>query len=239
MTAEKSQDAREARTPSQESRAGAVRSPFLYCGVLAGLLYVATDVIGGLLYDGYSFSSQMVSELMAVGAPSERFVDPLFLAYGVLALAFGVGVFREGSGSSRRLRVTGTLLIAHAAIGFTGPTLFEMHPRGTLGVDDSPHIILTGVLVVLWLLAMGFAAFALGERFRVYSLATLLTVVVTGALMAPGGARLGAGQPTPGFGILERVNIYLSLLWVAVLAVALLRRRTVGAAAGPVPRRVI
>ena len=96
------------------------------------------DAVGGLVYPGYSFSSQMVSELMAVGAPSERFVDPPFLLFGVLVIAFGVGVFREGLGGNRPLKVTGALLAAYGAIGLTGPTLFEMHPRGSTGVSDVP-----------------------------------------------------------------------------------------------------
>jgi ABC-type transport system involved in cytochrome c biogenesis permease subunit len=125
------------------------------------------------------------------------------------------------------LRIAGALLIAYALVGFTGPTLFEMHPRGSGPQGgDTPHIILTGVIVLLTLLAIVFAAFALGKRFRVYSFATLGVLIVFGALTAPFGARLAAGQPTPGFGILERVNIYSSLLWTAVLATALLRRPT-------------
>lgn len=203
------------------------RQTLLVCGILSSLLYVATDILGALRYDGYSFTSQAISELMATGAPSEPFVDPLFIIYGVLALAFAVGVFREAAGQSRALRIAGALLIAYALVGFTGPTLFEMHPRGSgMQGGDTPHIILTGVLVLLTLLAIVFAAFALGKRFRVYSLATLAVLVVFGALTAPFGARLAPGQPTPGFGILERVNIYSSLLWMAVLATALLRRPT-------------
>jgi CubicO group peptidase (beta-lactamase class C family) len=210
-----------------------VRRVLLVCGVLSSLLYAATDVLGGMRYEGYSFTSQAVSELMAIGAPSEAFVDPLFIAYGVLALAFGVGVLQEGAGRSRALRITGALLIGYAAIGFTGPTLFEMHRRGADGpASDAPHIVLTGVLVALTLLAIGVGAFAVGRRFRVYSLATLLTVIVLGALTAPYGARLAAGQPTPGLGILERINIYSSLAWMAVLAVALLRRPRFRGAAG-------
>jgi len=50
---------------------------------------------------------------------------------------------------------------------------------------------------------------------------------VFGALTAPYAARLANGQPTPNLGILERINIYASLLWVAVFAVALLRRPSV------------
>jgi hypothetical protein len=214
------------RTTARQARThGIVRQTLLVCGILASMLYAATDVLGGMRYEGYSFTSQMVSELMAVGAPSERFVDPLFIAFGVLTLAFGVGVFREAGSRNRALRITAVLVIAYAAVGITGPTLFEMHPRGSSGgASDLPHIVLTGVLVVLTLLAMGFGAFALGKRFRLYSFATILIMIVFGALAGSAGARLAAGEPTPGFGTLERINIYSSLLWSAVLALALLRR---------------
>jgi hypothetical protein len=203
------------------------------CGILSSLLYVATDVLGGLRYEGYSFTSQVISELMAIDAPSERFVDPLFIAYGVLVLAFGAGVFREGAGRSRALRITGVLLMVYAATGFTGPTLFEMHQRGAgTAHGDAPHIILTGVLVLLTLLAVSFGAFALDKRFRVYSFGTILLMIVLGAMAAPYGARLAAGQLTPGFGIIERINIYSSLLWVGVLAILLLRRSSIRVTAG-------
>ena len=202
-----------------------VQQTLLVCGILSSLLYVATDILGGLRYEGYSFTSQMISELMAVGAPSETFVDPLFILYGVLAAAFGWGVFQEGAGE-RRVRLTGALLGAYGITGFTGPLLFEMNQRGAGGTgNDLPHIVLTAVLVLLLLLAVGIGAFALGTRFRTYSFATLLTVVVFGALTVPSGARLAAGQPTPGFGIIERIHVYAFLLWVSVFAFALLGRR--------------
>jgi CubicO group peptidase (beta-lactamase class C family) len=202
-----------------------LRRALLLCGVLSSLLYLATDVIGGLSYDGYSFTSQAVSELMAIGAPSERVVDPLFVVYGLLVTAFGIGVMREGIRSGRALTVTGALLIGYAVIGLTGPTLFEMHQRGTSNLaGDRAHIAVTAVLVVLLVASIAVAASTLGKRFRWYSFATLLVMVVAGATSASYGARLAAGEPTPGFGIIERVDIYASLLWVAVLAVMLLRR---------------
>ena len=204
-----------------------VRRFLLGCGIVSSLLYLATDMLGGLVYEGYNFTSQAISELMAVGAQSEAFVDPLFVAYGVLAILFGVGVFREAAGRNRALQITGALLIAYSAAGLTGPTLFEMHPRGAGPPGgDTPHIVLTGVLVVLTLLAIGVGAFALGTRFRYYSFATLGIMIALGVLSAPYGARLAAGQPTPGFGIVERILIYSSLLWVAVLAIALSRRES-------------
>jgi CubicO group peptidase (beta-lactamase class C family) len=214
------------RTMARPAWSGSpARRLLLLSGLLSSLLYVATDVLGGMRYEGYSFTSQAISELMATGAPSEAFVDPLFLAYGVLALAFGVGVFREAAGRSRVLRITGALLMGYAAVGFAGPVFFEMHPRGAGGAaGDTPHIVLTAVIVLLTLLAIGVGAFVLGRRFRTYSLATLAAVVVLGALTVPYAARLAAGEPTPGFGVVERLNVYASMAWVAVLAVALLRR---------------
>jgi CubicO group peptidase (beta-lactamase class C family) len=210
-----------------------LQSVLLLCGVISSALYMATDIAGGLSYPGYSFTSQAISELMAVGAPSERLVDPLFLVYDALVVAFGVGVLRAAGSRRRALRLTGGLLIAYGMVGLTGPTLFEMHQRGTSnGRGDLPHIIITGVIVLLTLSAIGVAAFAFGRRFRIYSFAMLLTMIVAGVISAPYGARLAAGEATPGFGIIERFDVYASLLWIAVFAIALLRHPPARATAG-------
>jgi hypothetical membrane protein len=217
-----------------------MRRILLACGILSSALYAITDVLGGLRYEGYTFTSHAVSELMAIGAPSEAFVDPLFMIYNVLAIAFGAGLLWEGAERNRPIRITGALLVGYGAIGLTGPTLFEMHQRGTAGPgDDLPHIIVTGVLVVLTLLAIGFGAFALGRGFRRYSFVTLATMIVLGAMSAPYGVRLGTGQPTPGLGIVERITIYSSMLWIVALAVALLRRPVRGGSTMDTAPRVV
>jgi hypothetical membrane protein len=211
-----------------------LRQVLLGCGILSSLLYIATDVLGGLRYDGYSFTSQAISELMAVGAPSEGFVDPLFILYGVLAVVFGIAVFREGAARSR-LRITGALVIAYALLGLTGPLFFEMSQRGAGATgNDLGHIVLTAALVLCLLLTIGFGANALGRRFRAYSWATLLIVIAFGVVSATFGARLAAGEPTPGFGIVERIHVYAFLLWMAVFAIGLLRHRDNPAPVNPV-----
>lgn len=226
----------EATSLPHPARAGStVQQLLLAFGIASSLLYLATDLAGGLSYPGYSFSSQAISELGAIGAPSKPLIDPLFLAYDLLALAFGIGVVREAAGRSRALRVAGAALIAYGAIGFAagtlaGPTMFAMHPRGGPVANDTPHILLTGVLVFFLLLAMGFGAFASGRRFRIYSFATMAASAAFGALTMPYPARMEAGLPTPGLGILERIDVYASMLWIAVLGVMLLRRHRQGAA---------
>jgi hypothetical membrane protein len=73
------------------------------------------------------------------------------------------------------------------------------------------------------LAAMLLGASVRGRRFRAYSLATAATVTVFGGL-AGYLARPMPG-PTPGIGLAERVNIYASMVWFAVLAAVMWQRR--------------
>jgi hypothetical protein len=63
----------------------------------------------------------------------------------------------------------------------------------------------------------------LGKRFRSFSYATMLAMVVSGMLMGLQTSAMTANQPTPWLGVEERVTAYVPMLWLAVLAVGLLR----------------
>jgi hypothetical protein len=201
-----------------------MRRILLISGVLASLLYVGIDVLAALRYPEYhSFTDRMISELMATGAPTERLVDPLFLLYGALMMAFGMGVWR--SGHRRRFGITGGLLFAYGALGLLGPTVFEMNVRGSGGDPDADllHIALTAGLNVLMFAAMGFGASLRGRWFRRYTYATVLIMIALGFVTWLAARGLGAGEPTPWLGFAERVLIGTFLLWVAVLAISLWR----------------
>lgn len=73
---------------------------------------------------------------------------------------------------------------------------------------------------LLFLLQLGLGAITFGKKFRVYSLGTLLTVLVLGVYIF---SVVNAGQLPPLVGVAERILIYGYMLWVAVLAVVLLR----------------
>lgn len=77
--------------------------------------------------------------------------------------------------------------------------------------------------VLFILLIIGFGATAFGKRFRLYSIGTILVLLVFGALTGLDGPRIQANLPTPWVGVMERICIFGSMLWVAVLAIALLR----------------
>jgi hypothetical protein len=123
-------------TTTEPSGRGTLRTILLACGILSSLLYVATDLLGGMSYEGYSM------------AP-----------YSAL------------------------------------------HVRGAeWTISDTLHIVVTSVMVLSILLAVGFDAVALGPRFLRYSFGTLLVLVVSLATIGVYGPRLAAQLPTPGLG---------------------------------------
>ena len=63
------------------------RKALLVCGIVGSLVYLAADVLGTLAWEGYHYTSQTISELSAIGAPSRPLFVPLGLAYAVLAIA--------------------------------------------------------------------------------------------------------------------------------------------------------
>jgi hypothetical protein len=203
-----------------------LRRFLLLCGVLSSIVYVAIDVLAAILHSGYhSFTSQAISELMASGAPTERLVDPIFLfVYGPLLIAFGVGVWMS-PGPTRLMHITGGLVIGSAILGVTGPTLFEMNVRNSGGDPraDLLHIAVTSVLSLIILLFIGSGAFLRGRWFRRYSFVTIAIMLVFGALTGLASRPMASGGPTPWMGVYERILIGAYLLWVAVLALSLLR----------------
>lgn len=198
------------------------RNALLACGILSSLVYVLADILGALSWDGYQYASQAVSELSAIGAPSRPYVLPAFLAYDLLMIAFGFGV-RASAGRRRALRVTGACLIAIGAIGLAA-FFFPMQLRGTeRALTDTMHIVLTTLTALAILVAVGSSVGAFGNGFRLYAIATILVLLLFGVTAELDAPRIDANLATPYLGITERINIGAYLLWVAVLAIALLR----------------
>lgn len=196
----------------------------LICGILSSMLYVGTDILAAFLWKNYSYTSQTVSELIAIDAPTRPLVVPLFITYSLLVYAFGVGVW-QSSGRKRALRFASVGIVGKEVLGLLVTIFSPIHLRGVEGtLTDTMHIILTGVGVLLCMFpAIGFAAAAFGKQFRLYSIATMMIFIVFGVLTFIDGSRISANLPTPLIGVWERINIYGYMLWVVALAIILLR----------------
>jgi hypothetical protein len=205
-----------------------VRRLLISCGIFSSLLYVAMLIFVPMQYEGYNSASQTISELSAIDAPTRPLWVPLGIVYTLLIAAFGWGV-RQSALQSRKLRIAGNLLFAYGIIGI-GWTFAPMHQREVLAaggstLTDTMHIlVMSPVSALFMMVSMGFAAAAFKNWFRIFSIASIIILLVSGALTGLGAPDLNANQPTPWLGIIERIMLSVFLVWVVVLAITLLKK---------------
>ena len=106
-----------------------------------------------------------------------------------------------------------------------------MHQREVIAagggtLSDTLHIVWAMVTLLLMMLLMGFGAAALSKKFRLFTLATWVVFIVFGILTWLESRGIETNIATPFIGIWERINIGAFLLWVAVLAIVLLKKET-------------
>ncbi|HMM43775.1 MAG TPA: DUF998 domain-containing protein [Thermomicrobiales bacterium] len=200
----------------------------LGCGVASSVLYVAVDAIAAWRYEGYRYSEQQVSELLAEGAPTRDLMVALnLIPYNLLIAAFAAGIW-TAAGQRSAGRMTAAMMAAYAVAGATGGGLFNMDRREIIAAGEdtlrnSLHGPATMVMSLFIVLGMASGSRLLGKRFQYYSYGTIATLVLFGVLTSLQIPQMVADEPTPWMGIEERVNIYATMLWIAALAIGLLR----------------
>ncbi len=176
----------------------------LACGVASSLVYAATDILASMRWQGYDWTSRMVSDLFAVSAPTRSFIVVPMVVYNLLILAFGIGVWLRAW--NRHLRVAGAMLIAYGIVSILGLFVFPLNYDAE-GAGATMHMVVTFLLMLLMFLFIGFAAAGSGRAFRLYSILTVAVSVAGAILSGMQIPRIEAGLPTPGLGLYERLNI--------------------------------
>ncbi|MGC1328637.1 DUF998 domain-containing protein [Pseudomonas sp.] len=182
-------------------------------------------LILGSLYPDYSQFEQSMSVLGAVDAPT-HFIAPIINNFplGLLFILFGVSVYKTFP-QSALARFSGLLIVLHGLASFvTGD--FACDAGCSLDAPSTTQQIhhLAG-LVMAWSLIGAGAIWAwLGLRLQGFrglaflSMALTLVALVTVPMVAISAKNL------VGHGLYERVNAFVSAIWVAIFAVVLLRR---------------
>ena len=204
------------------------RRLLLASGIASAVYYAAITVFVATQWEGYSSTSQVISELSAIDAPTRTLWQLLCIPYTVLALAFGAGVWRS-AGRSQSLRIAGMSIFAFGMLGVVAWPFAPMHLREVLAaggatMSDTMHIALSGLAVLLMLVAIIAGSKAFGRWIQLYSIATLAILLLFGFLTFLESPGISSNTPTPWIGVWERINIGVFLLWESVIAVALLRR---------------
>lgn len=210
---------------------GGVRKLLLAGVIFSAAVYALGDLVAGLLYDGYSFRDQAISELTAFGSPVRPLMLTVMIVHGLPLLAFAVVLWRRADRVS--LRWAGALLIAAWVVGLPNHTGWAMSSRGMeTGFNDTMHQLGSMVWVLIVLAVMVLSAVAYRGWFRLYTIATLLFFIGFGA--ASGVAIQGIEQnSTPWAGGLERISAYVYFVWLVVFAVLVVRTSLNGRRHGP------
>ena len=195
-------------------------SIFLFCGILSTAIYIVADSICALVYPGYSYTSQAISELSAIGSPTTQLWKMLTFLFDPLIMAFGLGVFL--SSKKWLQKVTGTLLILFGISGYAW-LFFPMNMRGNIGsVSDTGHLVLSVITVILLTLILAFGSDTVGKKFRIYSIATILVMLFFGFLVGQMAPKVAAQESTPWMGIYERISVFSPMIWMSILAANLI-----------------
>jgi hypothetical protein len=197
----------------------AAQKVLLACGILASLLKVGTDILAGMMWKGYDFISQSMSQLSALGAQTRPLVLPLDLTYDLLMIAFGVGLWQL-AGQNLLMRIMAGLIIGNVVITFVVSSFFPMRTGQNLSPSaNTINVVLMATSVIFFLLAMGLGAAAYRNWFRYYSAGTLLTYIVLGIMRFLVPPQATAGLPVSTVGAQERTMTIGYLLWVVLLAI--------------------
>lgn len=200
-----------------------MRKVLLTCGVVAPIIYLATDIAAASLYPGYSYRDQAVSELFAIGAPTATMVVSLLTVSSLLFVLFSVGL--RSSSQGRPMQLMGLMIFLNAVDSLILWNFFPMHMRGApLTFTDTMHAILAINPFVLATIAL--AIFAFKGWFRNYSIVIFVAVLIAATVSFVYVPAVAANQPSPGFGLAERIAQYAHQSWHAALAVLLLKRRS-------------
>jgi hypothetical protein len=125
-----------------------------------------------------------------------------------------------------KIRALGGLVFLMGLISLVGWPFAPMHQREVLAAggdtfSDTMHLVLGGVNSLLFVLAIAVGILAFTGRFRWYSIATLIVVLVFGSYVGMESADVAANEPTPWLGIAERIVVFGSMLWVGVLGLVI------------------
>ena len=114
-----------------------LKKVLLYSGIISSLFYVAINIVVPMQYDGYNSTSQTISELSAIGAPTRPLWVSLAAVYSLFIIAFGWGIWKS-AGQKRSLRIAGGLIMFYVIFGLFWP---PMHQRKVLASGGGTRII--------------------------------------------------------------------------------------------------
>jgi hypothetical protein len=196
-----------------------IKSAMIFCGIAYPIIYILSDILASISWVGYSFISQSVSELRAINAPTRPFLVPVLFIATITLVLYAAGILSIGAKKKTITAIGIALLVLGLMDLFIAP-FFPMNLRGTeFTFTDAMHIVLTVATVLSIFTVVTLECFTGPKWFRIYSLITLLMLVVFAVWSFMDAPKIAQNLPTPWVGLRERANIYGYMIWLAVATI--------------------
>ena len=185
------------------------------CGIIALLSYTSMVVFSPLAYPGYNWLTMTVSDLSAVGAPSQALAERLNALFGPCSVVSIMAVCAGSYGCRSRLLKAGIRFFAAMEwVTVAGYRMFPLAQGQPMSdFQNVMHIIVT-VLVVLFSI-ISLVLIAIGGRKETMTSLSMWAIASLAAMMI--GA-IGTGiLPKSVFGLFERFSTFSAVIFNAVL----------------------
>lgn len=192
-------------------------------GMISLLSYTAMVVFSPLAYPGYDWMSMAVSDLSAVGAPSEGLANQLNALFGPCGLVSIMAVCVGVVGCRSKVFKSGIYFFA--AMEWVCNVGYNLFPW----VNDAPasnpqnfmHLVVTVLVVVFSLVSLILVAIG-AKKEQIQSLSLWAIVCLAAMLIGPIGTSL---LPKAVFGLFERFSTFSAVVFNAVLGCYLFNGR--------------
>lgn len=199
-----------------------------YAGILIPFWLAIGVFVAGLFYPGYDHINQAMSELGAVGSPT-KVLSPFINNYplGLLFIAFGWSVVKTFR-SALLPKLTGMLIIAHGVSSFFAG--YYACDVGCNPESELPSQLIHGAAGFVMFITLSVASSIwvyIGARQLKSKRLSVFSAICTVVALAVLPAMAASVESGYGFGLYQRINYGVSVVWVSGLAVFLLHRSTI------------
>lgn len=192
---------------------------FALCGILSPIIYVITVAVGGFLDPTYSHIGKTVSELVQIGAPNRDLLNILLVVYNILIIPFAFGLYYSlKKGLTRSLIVIA--LVLTGILGTAVTVFFPLDANGaSVSFTGTMHLVVVGLVVpCTFVFMLGFWNSVRNDdhwgKLGLFSIAVFVLTLISGIATA-------AFVHSDYRGLLERITIGSTLLWLEVVSIKL------------------
>lgn len=196
-------------------------------GVVGIGFYLLHVILGGILWEGYSHLMQPISDLTATGAPNRGLLIWLTNIYGILCLLFAISMTVYSVRAESRLLIAGSILFILMQVVSLSYALFPQDlPGAAPTFRGTMHIAVTFLIVPLTigtplLIGLGLRQ---GSGGNLKKWGTFSIICGIGLFLMGGTAAAFFATELPYFGLVERINIGILLLWIGTCSVVLFQQ---------------